>query len=121
MTNSSRFALAGFAALTLLAMAAPSRAAMSFDGAWSVLVVTEKGDCDRGYRYPVKISNGTVGYAGEASFTVSGHVTDNGAINVKVSRGDKSAQGAGQLAGNSGSGAWKAGACSGIWTAERRS
>src|SRR3954467_14369750 len=27
----------------------------SFDGSWSVLIVTEKGKCDRAYRYPVKI------------------------------------------------------------------
>ena len=36
----------------------------SFDGGWSVLIVTEKGTCDRAYRYPVKIENGSVGYAG---------------------------------------------------------
>ena len=23
-----------------------------YDGLWSVSIVTEKGDCDRGYRYP---------------------------------------------------------------------
>ena len=36
--------------------------------------MTEKGTCDRAYRYPVKIENGSVGYAGSASFTVSGKV-----------------------------------------------
>jgi len=28
------------------------------DGAWSVLIVTTKGDCDRAYRYGVTIANG---------------------------------------------------------------
>ncbi len=100
-----------------------AKAAPAYDGNWSVLIVTEKGDCDRGYRYPVRITNGKVGYAGEASFSVKGEVNDKGAITVIVSRGDKSARGAGMLVGASGSGAWKTGGgeCSGQWTAERRS
>ncbi len=103
--------------------ASMAKAAPAYDGNWSVLIITEKGDCDRGYRYPVKISNGKVGYAGEASFSVKGEVSDKGAITVVVSRGDKSARGAGTLSGASGSGAWKTGSgeCSGQWTAERRS
>ena len=47
--------------------------------------MTEKGTCDRAYRYPVRISNGSVGYAGEASFNVSGSVGANGAVTVTVS------------------------------------
>ena len=97
--------------------------AATHDGRWSVLVITDKGDCDRAYRYPVQITNGAVGYAGQASFNVSGRVGANGAITVTVSRGDKSARGSGQLAGSTGGGAWKTGSgeCSGRWTAERRS
>ncbi|MBI4273257.1 MAG: hypothetical protein HY659_00965, partial [Rhizobiales bacterium] len=74
-----------------LASAEPGKAAPAFDGNWSVLIVTTKGECDRGYRYPVRINNGAVGYAGEATFNISGKVTDTGAITVIVSRGDKSA------------------------------
>ena len=65
----------------------------SFDGAWSVLIMTEKGTCDRAYRYPVKIENGAVGYAGSASFTVSGKVDRKGAVTVTVARGSQSATG----------------------------
>jgi hypothetical protein len=103
--------------------ASMAKAAPAFDGNWTVLIVTEKGDCDRGYRYPVRIVNGKVGYAGEASFSVKGNVSDKGAITVIVCRGDKSANGAGTLSGSTGSGAWKTGGgeCSGQWTAERRS
>ena len=95
----------------------------AFDGGWSVLIVTEKGTCDRAYRYPVKIQNGAVGYAGSASFTVSGQVGDNGAVTVMVARGSQSAKGTGRMSGNDGSGTWTAGSgeCSGTWTAERRS
>jgi hypothetical protein len=95
----------------------------NFDGNWSVLIVTEKGTCDRAYRYPVRISNGSVGYAGEASFNVSGRVGANGAVTVTVSRGSQSATGSGFLSSTDGSGRWTAGSgeCSGTWTAERRS
>ena len=90
---------------------------------WSVLIVTQKGTCDRAYRYPVKIEKGSVGYAGDASFTVSGKVGENGAVTVRVARGSQSANGQGKLGSTDGSGQWVAGSgdCSGTWTAERRS
>ena len=113
-----RTTAAAFAALAVLAtsvvpaFAAPIASAKSFDGGWSVLIVTEKGTCDRAYRYPVKIENGSVGYAGTASFNVTGKVGANGAVTVTVSRGDKSATGHGRMSGTDGAG---------TWTAERRS
>ena len=119
-----------FAALAILASSAlpASPAPMgatkpNFDGTWSVLIVTEQGTCDRAYRYPVKIENGSVGYAGSASFNVSGKVGDNGSVTVTVSRGSQSARGQGRLSATDGSGMWTAGSgeCSGTWTAERRS
>ena len=120
-------ALAAFAILAATAVpAAPapiSAGKQNLDGNWSVLIVTEQGKCDRAYRYPVRISNGSVGYAGEASFNVSGSVGANGAVTVMVSKGNQSAKGSGHLSGTDGSGRWVAGSgeCSGTWTAERRS
>jgi len=117
-------ALAAFAVLAATVPAsAPASARSNFDGQWSVLIVTQKGTCDRAYRYPVKIDNGSVGYAGDSSFTVSGKVGENGAVTVKVARGNHSANGQGRLSATDGSGMWTAGTgdCSGIWTAERRS
>ena len=116
-----------FAVLAILAAtvpaSAPASARSNFDGTWSVLIVTQKGTCDRAYRYPVKIDNGSVGYAGNSSFTVSGQVGENGAVTVKVARGSQSANGQGKLSATDGSGMWIAGTgdCSGTWTAERRS
>ena len=116
-----------FAALALLAAtvpaSAPASARSNYDGKWSVLIVTQQGKCDRAYRYPVRISNGSVGYAGEASFNVSGSVGANGAVTVTVSRGSQSATGTGHMSGTDGAGTWTAGSgdCSGTWTAERRS
>jgi hypothetical protein len=91
-----------------------------YDGMWSVSIVTEKGDCDRGYRYPIRISNGTLLNGGAAGFNIAGSVTAAGHIKVTVSRGSASASGVGRLAGNEGGGSWKGGSCSGSWTAERR-
>ncbi len=93
----------------------------TYDGLWSVSVVTEKGDCDRGYRYPIRISNGQLINAGDTVFTVTGKVAQTGAITVTVSAAGKSATGSGRLAGSMGGGSWHGGACSGTWTAERRS
>src|ERR1044071_7123122 len=115
-------ALAAAAILSASAIPASAFAKSSYDGQWSVLIVTQKGSCDRAYRYPVKIDNGSVGYAGDASFTVSGKVGENGAVVVKVARGNQSANGQGRLSSTDGSGQWVAGSgeCSGTWTAARR-
>jgi hypothetical protein len=130
MTRFTRPISAAAPALAALAMlaatvpaSAPASARSNFDGQWSVLIVTQKGTCDRAYRYPVKIDNGSVGYAGDAAFTVSGKVGENGAVTVKVARGSQSANGQGRLSATDGSGMWIAGSgeCSGTWTAERRS
>jgi hypothetical protein len=108
-------------AATLLPASATPSAVPRYDGLWSVSIVTERGDCDRGYRYPIRIDHGTLVNGGSDPFTISGRVAPTGAITVKVSHGDKSAVGSGRLSGDSGEGLWSAGSCSGTWTAERRS
>ena len=116
------FALSLTAFTLTMAGTTPAPAAGS-DGTWSVLIITEKGTCDRGYRYPVKITRGVVGHVDPtSSFDIRGRV--NGSrITVTVSRGSQSAAGTGRIGGSSGSGTWrtKGGDCTGIWTAERRS
>jgi hypothetical protein len=93
----------------------------AYDGLWSVSIVTEKGDCDRGYRYPIRIQNGALANAGSVSaITINGKVQPTGAITVIVSSGSKSATGSGKLSGDLGEGHWSGGECSGSWTAERR-
>ena len=60
--NSSRAALA-LIAISLagaLGAVAPAAATPNYDGLWSVVIVTEKGTCDRAYRYPVRIANGAL-------------------------------------------------------------
>jgi hypothetical protein len=103
------------------APAATARA--SFDGRWSVLIVTDAGTCDRAYRYALNIINGRVTYD-DPSFEVSGRVDARGHVNVSVAAGGERANGSGQLSGNYGRGYWSGhsstSACSGHWQAERR-
>jgi hypothetical protein len=108
-------------ASALVAAAASNAGTPRYDGLWSVSIITEKGDCDRGYRYPIRIAHGMLANGGSDPFAISGRVTPSGAITVTVSHGEQSATGSGRLAGSSGAGSWHGGACSGTWTAERRS
>lgn len=99
----------------------PGLAAPSYDGLWSVSIVTKKGDCIANYRYPMLIERGVLANGGAIALSVSGRVASTGAVKVMVSSGDKSATGYGRLAGNTGGGSWTGMSCSGSWTAERRS
>ena len=105
-------------------IATPVKAQAAYDGLWSVLIITDKGTCDRGYRYAVRIKSGKVAHADPAnsSFRIGGRVAGNGAISVSVSRGDQSANGTGRITRDGGAGRWKSakGECSGVWQAERR-
>jgi hypothetical protein len=98
----------------------PATSAPSYDGLWSVVIVTETGTCDRAYRYPIRISNGTLQNAGDEAFDITGKVSANGAVTVRVGHGDKNATGSGRLSGNAGAGSWRGGDCAGTWEAERR-
>ena len=122
MTLPARLFL-GFSALAACFAGPMTASAAPFDGAWSVLIVTQQGACDT-YRYSVRIDDGTVKLAEDAPVTLSGKVEGSGAIKVGVSRGTQRADGTGRLSGNRGSGSWKGSAqnseCSGRWEAEKR-
>jgi len=123
--SARRAILVVFASMVpLLAPAHPATAQAAFNGIWSVLIMTDRGACDRAYRYPVRIANGRVSYAGQADFNVNGRVARNGAVSVSVNRGEQRASGSGRLNGGWGAGTWRGAggqsACSGSWTAEKR-
>jgi hypothetical protein len=119
-------ALSWLGSVTLAALVvAPQAQAQTnrFDGNWSVEVVTEKGACDRAYRYPVVVQNGQARYGGPESFNVNGQVRPNGAVSASISRGQDRANVTGQLSGNAGRGTWTTSGgrvCSGYWNAEKR-
>jgi hypothetical protein len=117
---------AGLSGISLWASpwtATQAQARGPYDGAWSVLIVTDSGTCDRGYRYAVRISDGRVSYD-DPTFNVTGHVDARGNVSVGVRAGDQYANGTGHLSGDYGDGHWSGhsptSACSGHWEAERR-
>jgi hypothetical protein len=103
--------------------AGPSAQAASFDGPWSVLVVTRSGPCDQAYRYGVTISRGVVYYAGGGPVSLTGRVSPSGSVVVRVSSGPQYAVGSGRLSRSTGGGSWRgqgpSGSCSGVWSASR--
>lgn len=126
MGSGVKFAVFTLALAGALAVGrAPSAHAAGYDGNWSVLIITEKGDCDTAYRYAVGVSNGQIHYVGEAGIDMSGTVTAAGAVKVSIKLGDKGANGTGHLSANTGAGRWQGAAgsgaaCAGRWEAERR-
>jgi hypothetical protein len=128
MAAMTKFKTIGRGALFALVAASATVATTSsyavmpgYDGLWSVSIVTEKGACDRGYRYPIRISKGVLANAGDVAVNIAGKVMPTGAVTVMVSAAGKNANGTGRLSGNLGEGSWSGGDCSGTWTAERRS
>jgi hypothetical protein len=114
---------AGAVALALagaFAASVPAASAPNYDGLWSVVIMTQRGTCDRAYRYPVRIARGTLVNAGDGMVNVTGRVGDNGAVVVQVSALGKTATGQGRLKGITGTGSWSGGDCAGTWQAEKR-
>ena len=113
----SRIIIGAFAATAIIAgNIAP--AAASFDGTWTVSIITTRGVCDAGMALPIQISDGRVA-SGAAEVGVSGRVAEHGGITVTIIQGIKRAFGSGKLADASGSGTWRGGPCAGTWTAQR--
>jgi hypothetical protein len=115
--------LSGAALWALPWTATQAQARSPYDGTWSVLIATDSGSCDRGYRYSLRIADGQVSYD-DPSFNVTGHVDARGNVSVSVRAGDQYASGTGHLSGDYGDGHWSGrsatSACSGHWEAQRR-
>ena len=125
MRSAITIAILAAALFGVAAAGVPSAAlAVEHDGNWSVLIITEKGDCDKAYRYSVNVQDGHLKYIGGASVNMAGTVTANGAVKVSIKLGEKGADGIGRLSGNAGTGTWRGSAanstCAGHWQAERR-
>jgi hypothetical protein len=104
--------------LSLVTTPAAASAGGSFDGSWNVKIVTKRGTCDSGATVPIRVNDGNI--ASDLSIVkVTGQVSATGNLNVSVGSGMEHANGTGHLTDNSGSGTWKGGLCSGIWTASK--
>ena len=111
------------ATVCVAAVATEAPARTPYDGSWSVLIVTTRGDCDRAYRYGISIIDGRIVYDGGA-VNMSGRVSGGGSVYVNVSSGSARASGSGRLSRSAGRGGWSGysgqSRCSGYWQAERR-
>jgi hypothetical protein len=100
-----------------------AKAQTQFNGNWSVQIITNRGNCDRAYRYGVQIYNGRIAFVGNAPVNFFGTVTRAGTVRVTVSAGEQRANGSGRLWRHSGRGVWRGrgptGTCSGTWVASR--
>ena len=111
-----------FAASGLSSHAAPMDRGWSvFDGAWSLVVETTRGNCPMAIRAGVRILAGQV-LADDPSYRVDGRVARSGAVRVTVFAAGQSGGAHGRLWSGAGRGVWRtsSGDCSGKWTAERR-
>jgi hypothetical protein len=123
ISHSIRAAMLAMGFAVAMSCAGPSAYAASFDGRWSVLVMTRSGSCDQAYRYGVTIVSGVVYYAGGGPVSLTGRVSPSGNVTVRVSSGPQYAVGSGRLSASKGGGSWRGqgpnGSCAGVWTATR--
>jgi hypothetical protein len=119
-----------FVATALAAIAAPGAAdarsgmgggAKSYDGTWNVTFTPQAGNCHASNTVPFSVMGQRVSSAGNGK--VTGGVSGNGSVSVRITVGASWANGSGRLAGNSGGGRWSGvitgDRCSGVWQATR--
>ena len=98
-------------------------ASASFDGAWSVQITMDRGNCEPINALGVVIHDGSMQYAGDSAVSIHGQVVNDGQVRVRLTNGNKSGNGSGRLSASSGSGTWHgsglASSCAGHWSAER--
>jgi hypothetical protein len=110
----------------LATVAAPGSAnatarAGAYNGTWTTVFATTRGNCSSGYSVPFTVSGSRVSSAGGGR--VSGSINGAGRVAVHVSVGASQANGGGRLVGNSGAGSWSGiitgDRCRGTWQATR--
>jgi hypothetical protein len=119
-----------FAAAVLAAIAVPGAADASqartarggaYDGTWNVMFTPQAGNCHASNTVPFAVAGTRVSSAGNGK--VTGGISRNGSVSVRISVGASWANGNGRLTGNSGAGRWSGvitgDQCSGIWQATR--
>jgi hypothetical protein len=121
-TSRSFLAAAAIAVVALPGTAdAARRVGGVYDGTWTTVFATTRGNCSSGYSVPFLVTGSRVSSAGGGR--VSGSVRRGGSVAVAVQVGASHASGGGRLVGNAGSGRWSGiitgDRCSGTWQATR--
>jgi hypothetical protein len=119
-----RWALvAGVVAISAVPNISAAQAARpgAFDGTWNVTFTPRAGNCHATNTVPFNVYGPRVSSAGGGK--VTGGVSRNGTVTVRITVGASWADGRGRLAGNSGAGRWSGlitgDRCSGVWQATR--
>jgi hypothetical protein len=118
-------AMAPLCVATQASFAAPLPAQAPHDGSWAIEIVTERGACERLYRYYVEVEGQAVrlrSMSGETSPAATGLVRTDGRIKATLGQADDPVNVTGRLAATSGTGVWSAPArqCTGRWSAHKR-
>jgi hypothetical protein len=126
-TRSLRWLLATAVLATLAAPGAadarqpPTVRTGAYDGTWNVVFATQAGNCSSTNSVPFAVLGTHLSSAGGGK--VTGGISRNGLVAVKISVGLSAASGNGRLVGNSGAGRWSGvisgDRCSGSWQATR--
>jgi hypothetical protein len=126
-TRGLRWLLAAAVLATLAAPGAadarrpPTVRAGAYDGTWNVVFATQAGNCSSTNTVPFAVSGTRLSSAGGGK--VTGGISRNGIVAVRISVGLSAASGSGRLVGNAGAGRWSGvisgDRCSGSWQATR--
>jgi hypothetical protein len=94
----------------------------AFDGTWSVVLQTTRGDCPAAVRAGVRIIGGRLSADDQEGYGLDGRVAPSGAVRVMVSAAGQTGGAFGHLTRWAGRGRWRtsSGHCAGEWTAARR-
>jgi len=97
------------------------RGISAFDGIWSVVMQTTRGNCPAAVRAGVRILGGRL-LAADQGYGINGRVAPSGAVRVTVSAAGQTGGALGHLSRESGRGRWQtqSGECAGEWSAARR-
>ena len=121
MSFRARIALFSAAFMLFAAFAPPAAQAASFDGPWTVTIVTQSGSCDAAYSFPLVVQAGRIIASGGTA--LAGRVSGSGAVSVSITSGASYGQANGRLSGSFGAGRWNGlisgNKCSGRWEANR--
>src|SRR5580704_16596682 len=98
MKAGGTFTTIAAAAVLVATIPFAAQAANRYDGAWSVTIYTQSGNCPSSLRYSVRVDRGHV-VADDQNYQVNGFVSPNGATRVTVSQQGQSASGSGRLTG----------------------
>ena len=106
----------------LLTITAAPAAQRDYDGRWAIFATTEKGQCVKGFRLSVRISNGKAYVVGRSVNGTETAVNSRGLVDIRFVDGSDVITANGALKRRSGSGKWAYPnfRCTGRWIAKRQ-